>query len=310
MMRMKTGTSIWLLLLLVGLIAPSLAFAQIEANLDNYTGQNAKGYLMPLKDAFGTTLNDGMFRSGLVPKSGFTLNLEVKSMFVKFGDADKTFTARTEKGFFPEMEVPDAPTVVGSTQAVSVQGQGGAVAVLPGGFDLNSLGLAVPQLTIGNLLGTQAVVRYVAVNTGDADIGDLSLFGFGLHHSISQYMQDPPLDLAVGALYQSFKVGDNLIDATAMTFGAQASRQFWISEGKYLGVEPYGGVSFDSFKMSVEYDSKTADPPVHLDVDFGSSSTARATIGLGVNLLKVIHLQGEANFASQTSYLLGLSLGN
>jgi hypothetical protein len=301
-MRTKTGYTCRFLLLLAALLAPALASAQIEANLDSYTGQNAKGYLMPLKDGFGSSLNDGLFRSGRIPESGFTFSFEVKSMFVKFGKADETFTARTEKGFFPETEVV-APTVIGSTQAVSVQGEGGAIATLPGGFDIGSLGLAVPQITIGTIRGTQAVARYIAVNTGDAEIGDLSLFGFGLRHSVSQYLTNPPVDIAVGGFYQKFKLGDKLIDSSALTFGAMASKQWSI-------LEPYAGLSYDSFSMTVDYDSGTTDPPTRLSVDFGSSSTMRLTAGLGINLLKVIHLQGEVNVASQTSYLLGLSVGN
>lgn len=301
-MRMKTGQMGWLLVLLAALLAPALASAQIEANLDNYTGQNAKGYLMPLKDGFGAGLNDGLFRSARIPESGFTFSFELRSMIVKYGDSDKTFTARTEKGFFPEQEV-EAPTVIGSTQAVSVQGEGGATATLPGGFDIGSLGIAVPQITIGTVRGTQAVVRYIAANTGDVEIGDLSLFGVGLRHSVSQYLQDPPVDIAVGGFYQSFSLGDNLIDSNALTIGALASKQWSV-------LEPYVGLSYDSFSMSVEYDSSTTEPPTHLNVDFGSSSTMRLTAGLGLNLLKVIHLNGEVNVASQTSYLLGLSVGN
>lgn len=301
-MRTKTGSMGRLLLLLAMLLAPALASAQIEANLDSYTGQNAKGYLMPLKDGFGAGLNDGLFRSARIPESGFTFSLELKSMFVKFADADKTFTARTEKGFFPETEV-SAPTVIGSTEAVSVQGEGGAIATLPGGFDIGSLGIAVPQITIGTVRGTQAVARYIALNTGDVEIGDLSLFGVGLRHSISQYLNDPPVDIAIGGFYQQFKLGDDLIDSSALTFGAMASRQWSV-------LEPYVGLSYDSFSMSVDYDSGTTDPPTRLSVDFGSSSSVRLTAGLGLNLLKVIHLQGEVNVASQTSYLLGLSVGN
>lgn len=301
MKRIEFGRICGSLLLLGGLLLPALSFAQIEANLDSYTGQNAKGYLMPLKDGFGAALNDGTFRTAAVPKSGFNLNFEIKSMFVKFGDSDDTFTARTEDGFYPSAEVT-APTVVGDTEAVPYIGQGGAEAIFPGGFDIGSIGLAVPQLTIGSVMGTQAVVRYIAVNTGDVEIGDLSLMGFGLRHSISQYFQNPPVDLAVSGFWQKFELGDDLIDSKALTFGVQASKRYSI-------LEPYAGFSMDSFSMSVEYDTEATDPPTRLKVDFGSSSTARFTTGLGINL-KFIHLQGELNFADQTSYLLGLSVGN
>lgn len=300
-MRKKTGRTGWLLLLLAGLLTPTLAGAQIETNLDSYTGQNAKGYLMPLKDGIGSDLNDGVFRAARIPKSGFNINVELKTMIVQFDDSDRTFTATTEEGFFPTTHA-EAPTVIGSTEAVTVVGQGGAQATLPGGFDIGSLALAVPQITIGSLAGTQAVFRYVAFNTGDTDIGDLSLFGFGLRHSISQYFNDLPVDLAAGGMYQSFQLGDDLIDSNGFTLGVQASKQYSV-------LEPYAGVSYDSFSMSVDYETSTTDPPTRLDVDFGSSSTMRLTAGLGINL-SLFHLQGEVNIAEQTSYLLGLSVGN
>lgn len=229
------------------------------------------------------------------------MNLEVKTMVVKFGDSDRIFRATTEDGFNPAQEA-DAPTVIGDTSAVVVPGDAGTAAVFPGGLDIGSLGIAVPQLTIGSVSGTQAVLRYIALNTGDAEIGDLSLMGFGLRHSLSQYWSNAPVDLAAGFLWQKFKLGDELVDATATNLGVQASKQFSI-------LEPYVGLSYDLFSMSVKYESRATDPPTTLDVDFDSTTSAHLTAGLGLNLA-VVHLHGEVNVASQTSYLLGLSLGN
>jgi hypothetical protein len=301
MKRMKIARIGGLLLLLGSLLPPSLSLAQIEANLDNYTGQNAEGYLMPLRDGLGAGLNDGVFRTARIPKSGLHVNFEVKTMFVKFSDSDQTFTARTEEGFYPSTEV-EAPTVIGSTEAVTVVGQGGAQATLPGGLDMNSLGLAAPQVTIGSIRGTEAILRWTAFNTGNKDAGDLSLFGIGARHSISQYLTDPPVDIAAGVLYQTFKLGDDLIDSSALTLGAMASKQYSV-------FEPYLGLSYDKFDMTVKYDSSTTNPPTSTKIDFDSYSSMRLTAGLGVGF-SIFHLQGEVNFASQTSYLLGLSVGN
>jgi hypothetical protein len=277
------------------------ARAQIEANLSAYTGPNAEGYLNPLKDAVGAALNSGAFRTANIPLNSFHLNVEVKTMVVKFGSSDKTFTAHTEAGFMPAQDAV-APTVIGSTQAVVVPGQSGTATVFPGGLDVKSVGLAVPQITVGNVYGTQALARYVAFNTGDTEIGDLKLWGVGLRHSISQYLHEPPVDLAVGALYQKFKLGNKLIDSDALTIGVQASRQFSV-------VEPYVGLGYDSFKMKVKYESKATQPPTSLDVDFGNKSSVHFTGGVGLNLW-MAHLYGEVNLSSQTSFLLGLSLGN
>lgn len=292
---------IWLPAVLV-LLLPQAGYGQIEANLSTYTGKNAEGYLDPLHQALGAGLNTGMFRSAQIPAGRFQFNAEVKLMSVKFGAAERTFRAETEDGFYPATGV-EAPTVVGSTGATAVAGQNNTVAIFPGGFDLSSLTLAVPQVTIGGLRGTQAIVRYLAFKTGDAEIGDFSLFGIGARHSISQYWEDAPVDLAAGLLYQDLGLGDKLIDTSALTVGVQASRRF------YTVLEPYAGISLDRFRMSVDYKYEDTSPPTRLKLDYDPTSNMRFTAGLGLNL-SLLHVQGEVNFADQTSLLVGLSVGN
>jgi len=282
-------------------IAPALA--QIEGNLSSYTGKNAEGYLKPLQEGFGSGLQDALFRSAFIPKTGPQVNVEVKMMIVMFGDDDKTFKATTEDGFYP-VTTADAPTVIGDTEAVLVPGDGGATAAFPGGFDVRSLGLAVPQLTFGNYMGTQGIFRYIAIDVGDSEIGNFSLIGFGARHSISQYLTDSPVDLAAGFFWQQFKLrnqdDDDLIDATAFTFGVQGSRQYGV-------VEPYLGLSYDTFGMSVDYESATAGETLSVDLD--TSSSLHITAGLGFNF-SLVHLHGEISSASQTSFAFGLSVGN
>lgn len=298
---MDRRRSIPLLLVLGALLLPSLAVAQIEANLSKYTGPNAEGYLTPLKDGIGAALQSGQNRSAALPQGKWQFNLDLKTAFVKFADGDRTFQAKTEEGFLPATNV-EVPTVIGDVEAVTVPGQGGTVAVFPGGLDVGSLGLAVPQLTIGVPIGSQLLVRYIAVETGDAEIGELSLLGLGARHSISQYVASMPFDLAAGFLWQKFELGTDLIDATALSFGVQASRQYSV-------LEPYLGLSLDAFEMSVDYEYGNETPPDKLSVDFDRSSDVHFLGGLGLNL-KFFHLYGEVGHSSQTSYALGLSLGN
>jgi len=188
------------------LLLPGIASAQLEANLSTYTGENAKGYLDPLNQALGTGLNAGLFRSAAIPVLGFNLALEVKAVGIRFGDDDKVFRAQTEDGFFPASSV-EAPTVIGSEEAVLVAGDNGTAAYFPGGFDLGSLVVPVPQLTIGSVYGTQAVIRYASVDTEDNEIGQIDLWGVGLRHNVSRYFVNPlPVDIAANFLYQSFTV--------------------------------------------------------------------------------------------------------
>lgn len=287
---------------IAGLLAHSPARAQIEANLESYTGKNAEGYLTPLTEGFGSALQSGVFRSAAIPKDGFHINVEIKTSFITFGDDDKTFTAVAPEGFFLVGD-PIAPTVVGSTESTPIPGQGGAMWYPPAGLDIGSLGLAVPQITIGSLAGTQGIFRYIAFDTGDAEIGSLSLLGLGARHSISQHFKSIPFDLAGGLLWQKFQVGDDLIDASAFSIGVQGSK-------RYSVLEPYASLSLDTFKMSVEYDYKPSQGETEqLSLDFDQTSDVHFAGGLGINL-SVVHIHGEIGISNKTSYALGLSVGN
>lgn len=294
---------LWLPLvaLVAGILFAGSAMAQLEGNLSSYTGKNAEGYLKPLQEGFGAGLHDAIFRSAYIPRDGFNINVEFKGMIVNFSDEDRTFDAVTEDGVIPEQTI-EAPTIVGDLDPVYAGSPTDPLAAFPGGLDMDRIALAAPQITVGSVAGTQAIIRYIAVETGDAEIGDVSLLGLGARHSISQYIQNPPVDLAAGFMWQDFKLGDDLITATGFTFGVQGSKM--IASG-YL--EPYLGLSYDSFSMSVDYESEVVDEK--LSVDFDADSSLGITAGMGINL-KVVHLHAEFSSASQTSFAFGLSLGN
>jgi hypothetical protein len=304
--RLLKGLACAVLVLAVALPAS----AQIEDQLSAYTGPNATGYLQPLADAFGASLNDGFYRSAYIPTTGVRVGLEVLVMGVIFGDDDRTFRATTESGFSPAQTV-DAPTIVGSGDALIVGGTAGSSFAFPGGFDLHSFGLAVPQIRVGNFMGSEAVFRWIAVNTGDAELGDISLFGIGARHSISQYFDDLPVDLAAGFLYQSFSVGennagDNLLSTSAFTIGVQGSKR--LAAGP-LTFEPYSALSIDTFKMDVKYESDALGSSTSIDLDFDRDTNFHWTVGTSLNLI-IANLYGEYNVAGQNSFSFGLAVGN
>jgi len=300
------------LLALLMCIATPLS-AQIEDQLSAYTGANATGYLQPLANAFGADLNCGIFRSASIPYLRPTMRLEVQVMSVLFGSDDKTFRAITEHGFSPEQRV-SAPTVVGSEKAVLVDGDGGTTYAFPGGFDLHSFALAAPQLRVGGLYGTEAILRYFAMKIGggdeegDKDLGDVSLFGLGLKHDISRYMPPGlPVDLSAGFFWQRFSLGENergghLMESNAFSLGVQASKKL----GFFF--VPYAGLSYDTHSMDVSYDSEAEGEKKTVDVDFDKTSTLHFTLGLMLNT-PGMNVFGEYNIASQSSFSFGVGLG-
>lgn len=285
--------------------AGSPAAAQIGDQLSAYTGENAEGYLKPLVDAIGADLNGGLFHTARVPVSGFHIALEIPVVAVLFSDDDATFGAVTEGGFSPEQTV-DAPTIIGTGEAVIVAGDEGTSFAFPGGFDLNSFALAVPQLRIGSYMGTEALIRYIAINTGDVEIGDISLMGFGLRHNINQYLgHDFPVDLAGGFFWQSFKMGDGLLEANALSFGVQASKEYG---NPTAAIEPYMGLSLDSFGMDVSYESDSSGEPEQVDFSFDSETSARLTLGVSMRY-SVVNANAEYTVAGQSGFSFGLSFG-
>lgn len=304
MKRVQDATPLGLALIVCVLQTGPAAAGDIENNLSSYTGVNAQGYLEPLKDAVGTALNTGLYSSGHVPRVGFGARIELRGMLVSFADEDKTFQATTED-YFPAQITTDAPTVVGDGEAVTVTDSGpggsGASFSFPGGFDLDRFALAAPQLVVGNVMGTEAMLRYFAIDTGDEEIGDISLFGLGLRHSISQYFPTLPVNVSALGFWQNFELGDDLIDASAFTIGVQGSKRFSL-------FEPYVGLSMDSFQMDVKYETDISGSTETINVEFDRDSSAHLTLGSALHL-GFLHLNGELNVADQTAFTFGFGLG-
>jgi len=286
--------------LLLFLAASPAAATDIGDQLSAYGEDNAKGYLQPLVDAIGVEINSGLYHSAAIDKS-WGVKFELQAMALIFPSSDATFSATTEDGFTPQQTV-DAPTVVGSGDAVTVDGDNNTQFAFPGGFNLNSFGLAVPQLRVRIPTGSEVLVRYIAgAFADDVEIGDMKLMGFGARHNISQYFADSiPAELTVGAFYQKFEGGD-VWDATALSFGLQISKKVWI-------IDTYGGFAMDSFKMDVKYDSEATGESVPTTLNFDSGFYTHITIGLNVEL-GIVFANLEANFAETMSFGAGVGVG-
>jgi hypothetical protein len=289
--------------LLAGLALLSLgattASAQLEANLSSLTGDQAQGYLGPIATGLSAAMNSGIFRNGRVPVAGLNLTVDLEASRISFSDDDRVY-ATPEGGAFPSIDVP---TVIGDTHAVPSDAPSGASFIYPGGFDLDAFGLAVPQLTIGNVAGTRAIVRYISLSLGDEDeLGDFKLFGIGGQHSLNQYLTALPFDAAVGLMWQNFQIGSDIVDATATAFNVTGSKKF----GMAVSVEPYVGLGLDSFTMTSEYTTTSTDET--LKVEFDRQNDFHFTLGTGINFPGV-KLHGELNVAAATGFAGGLSFG-
>ena len=199
--------------------------------------------------------------------------------------------------------------MVGDGNSVTVPGNGGAAYSFPGGLDLHSFGLLVPQLRISSIAGTEALVRWAAYDDKGSDFWKLDLFGIGARHSISQYMGEQPLlDLAVGALWQSFKVGKNdrggdFSKTDALLLQVQASKRAPLG---FMTFEPYAGLSWEKLSTDLDYDDTNGDP-VHLKID--GQNDMRFTFGAGLNFVAG-QLWADYSLANTDTFSFGLALGN
>ncbi|GJM44585.1 MAG: hypothetical protein DHS20C21_14270 [Gemmatimonadota bacterium] len=293
----------WALAMVLGAgLAATPASAQLETTLESLSGEFAQGYLGPLADGMSGSMNSGIFRNGDVPFAGLNLTLDLKAVVVGFSDDHQTYTAEVED--FGSGEVP---TVVGSLEPGSLTGPGGATLPFPGGFDLEHFGIAVPQLTVGSVYGTRAIIRYISLSLGDEDddLGEFSYWGIGGQHSVSRYLPGLPVDVAAGLMYQKFNIGkDDLVTAKALAFNLTGSKKF----GMVVSVEPYVGIGVDSFEMDAQYTFDNDGTEEEIALTFDRQNDFHGTIGVSLNVPGV-KLHGELNKAAASGYAVGLSFG-
>jgi len=280
----------------VSLPATNLQGQDFEDFMRKYTGANGKAYMQPLADAFGANLNSGLYHNAYIKKNGFQLYVGVAVMDAFIPESNKTFTGTTQGYFSPETSAR-VPTIFGSSEVVTVEGEGGTTYAFPGGLDISNLPLAVPHLTVGSLMGTDATLRWAAYDIGD-EVGKVALFGWGLRHSLSQYLPLKPVDMAVGFYSQLFSVGD-VVDATGWVANIQASYPWRF-------ITFYGGLGYERSTLDIAYTYEADDSEVAFDLTGGN--TIRTTLGLTLNL-GPLKIHSDYTLASQSLLTLGLGVG-
>jgi hypothetical protein len=278
------------------LVAPASAQNLLEA----YTGPNAEGYLAPLVDAFRSNLNSGLFHNARIERDGFHVSLEFAGMMTNFDDESRSFMAVTDPSFVPQKRV-QAPTIVGDTDAVFVDGDASTIYAFPGGFDVGDWYLSAPQLRIGNWKGTEALARVIFYDTGNKDIGSLGVWGAGARHSISQYFPSvEPVDVALAAMWQHARLnthqGLDIVDSDLYTLA--------LHMGVALGqMYPYAGFSVDWYRFGVHYEFEGSEP---VDLMFRADEDFQLTLGFSYRV-GLVAAFGEYNFAEQNTLAAGLS---
>lgn len=274
----------------------------LESVIQQYSAATIRGYIQPLADALVANLSIGYINSTSSPRK-FSLSLEAIAMTAAIDETMRTYTANTPNGFQPPTH--QTPTIFGGTAqpvshstipGISYRGSDGLV-------DAEYFPTAAPQLRLGGILGTELVVRYASSSMvpflDEEDFPDLTLFGVGVQHSISQYLK-LPIDLSIGGSINSLKFGD-IVDLSSTSFGLNVGKSFGL-----LGLS--GGIASEGGTMNLTYTSTDPNASGGVDVDVEVKRAMRFRAGASLSL-GFLRLFGDAAFGDVTSYAGGLRFG-
>ncbi|HEX7574308.1 MAG TPA: DUF6588 family protein, partial [Bacteroidota bacterium] len=202
---------------LLFLAATGHAQSDLEKTLQQFNSTQVTGYIQPLADLFGANMNAGMFHSAEIPRTGFHLSLEIVGMGSMVGDNQKKYTLTPDDHNVPAFSTA---TMFGGKADSIVVGNSKYKGIADGFVNTSIFPLGAPQLTIGNIYGTRAIVRFIATPSIKS-FPSATLWGIGLQHSISQYVPAVPVDIAAHVFYSQFRFGD-LVNFSGTSIGVEA----------------------------------------------------------------------------------------
>jgi hypothetical protein len=143
--------------------------------------------------------------------------------------------------------------------------------------------IAVPQVGVGTVFGTDAQLRYLP-ETDISDYGSVSVFGLAVRHSLSQYIPLSPVAIAVQGSWQSVGLSGtqqgDILEATGWALNAQVSRSVPV-----LPVTFYGGLQYEKFTVDVDYTFQTSAGTSDISLSQEAQNNVRALAGVSISLL-------------------------
>ncbi|MFO8098247.1 MAG: DUF6588 family protein [Salinibacter sp.] len=260
----------------------------------------ADNYTQPVTDALGAGMNAGLFRTakvgdlGLVP--GVDIYVGVSAMGAFTGGSSDAFRLENDEvqanGRTLIVEYPntDLPTAFGENESPGTatvidketDQQVDEVSLPPSLLNTSIAPLAIPQVGVGSVLGTDAQLRYLP-ETDISNYGSVSLVGLSVRHSISQYIPLSPVALAVQGSWQSLTVSgtdqDGVVDAGGWALNAQASKSLPVAP-----VTVYGGLQYEQFGVDVDYTFQSSAGTSEIQLDQDAANSVRALAGVSVTL--------------------------
>lgn len=294
------------ILLFLTLVTPSKSQNVLEDAIEQLSSDAVTGYIQPMVDSFGANINSGFPGSARIHRLGLTVRLQFIGMATLIGNAEKTYMATAP---LPFSQQPVETATIFGDQGASVNHPAGIEYQFQNGqINTRYMPFAVPQLTVGDVFGTQLSLRYFPgslVTERIEDFPEISLFGVGVRHSLSQYLPLFPVDLAVGGFYQTFSIGD-FFDSEATAFFARVSKSF-------LLVTVYGGLQYETTDVTLSYTYTGPLPPGdqsdrNISLALQGENQFRATAGAGIGL-GVLHLNADISVGKVIVASVGIGFG-
>jgi len=227
---------------------------------------------------------------------------EGDDIVVSFSGGDVTFTD-------PVSGLPLTQTLASYDINLGFGGLGDFLAEVP------MVPFAAPQASIGTILGTQAVFRYIpevdipGVDITE-DIGKFSWFGWGVQHNPGVFFPNPlPLDVSIGFFKQSLKLG-TILEANTTAYGLTVSKTLGVG---LFNITPYAGYLIEKSTLHFAYDftldaGTLYEQTIPIDFELEGENKSRITVGLGVKLL-MFNINADYNMGNYNSVTVGIMIG-
>ena len=317
----------FLLLLTVVFVTQSQA-QDLNETLSQVGELYARAYVDPLADALGADLNTGLFHTAsVVTRFGFNVYLGVKAPATLLKSTQKSFDLQYSgripvsfdlAGTTISMSLPatfnvdNAPTIFGEdtpgqtvvtvmhdttfstlglTLPVSFDSTFAPESTIEGFLPTNVAPLLVPQIGLGTVLGTDVMARWLP-KISIPDVGSISLFGFGVRHSISQYIPAMPIEVALQTAWQKVQIendqGGDFIEANTFAVNLALSKSFGILTVYTAVQSERSDIDFSYVFNLSGMDSELDLDPIDVNFTLESANKTRGIFGLGVQLGPVV----------------------
>jgi hypothetical protein len=278
------------ILLVAFLFSGSMSSQNISEFLDSYEGENSIPYLQPIADLFTANLH-GLTKDWSFIDSSIHIGISFVVMNTYPAKSQRTFTGKTDDGFEPE-QTAIAPTIIGDIQPVTVEGINGTAYVFPGGYNLEALPMAAPQLTVSGIFNSELTARFFAFDLDD-DLGNVSLLGIGVRHGLNKYFSTLPFDLTLGYFYHKFENDDHINSNLHLASAYLGKSGKWWSAQLMLG--------YQTSQTAIRYDFTQNEELKHAKVDLTNENHFIAELSASLKL-SIFHLQAGLGYSGPVTF--------